>query len=110
MAKFLITLLWNGEYQYTLIDDNEQTILASEGYYSRTSCETGINWVKAREVNDANFAKMTSIGGKHYFYFITTNGEILGTSEYYESESERDRIIEKAKKYILTANIEDVSV
>lgn len=109
MAKFVITLMYNGEYQFFLKGDNEQRILHSEGFYNKTACETVVGLIKTQELNDESFAKMISIDGKYYFYFRPLYGDIIARSEEYESPSERDNSIEEVKKIISTALIEDMS-
>ena len=53
MGKFVITKRSNGEFQFNLKADNGQTILASEGYSSKTSCENGIESVKKNAPDDS---------------------------------------------------------
>lgn len=46
MGKFVISKRKNGEFQFNLKAGNGQTILSSEGYTTRASCENGIESVK----------------------------------------------------------------
>lgn len=46
MGKFVITKRSNGEFQFNLKANNGQTILTSEGYSAKSSCESGIESVK----------------------------------------------------------------
>nr|WP_276899570.1 YegP family protein [Pedobacter kyonggii] len=46
MGKFVITKRSNGEFQFNLKASNGQTILTSEGYSAKSSCENGIESVK----------------------------------------------------------------
>jgi uncharacterized protein YegP (UPF0339 family) len=98
MGKYLITTRNNGEYQFNLKADNGQTILASEGYSTKAACLNGIESVKKNAPDDARYEKNTSKNNKYYFNLKAGNGQIIGSSEMYESTSGRDNGIESVKK------------
>lgn len=97
MGKFVIKQSSNGEYRFNLKADNGQVILTSEGYVSKSGCENGIDSVKTNAGIDSRYDKRTSSNGKFYFNLKASNGQIIGTSEMYESESGRDNGIESVK-------------
>lgn len=109
MGKFVITKRTNGEYQFNLKANNGQTILASEGYTSKSSCENGIESVKTNSKDDSKFDKKTSTNGKYYFNLKASNGQIIGSSEMYESSASRDNGIESVQANAPTATIEDLA-
>lgn len=87
MGKFIIDKRVNDEFQFILKADNGETILVSEGYSSKSSCENGIESVRENSKYDSRYICKKSIDGKFYFNLEAANGEIIGTSEMYESES-----------------------
>lgn len=107
MGKFVITKRANGEFQFNLKAGNGQGILASEGYSSKSGCENGIESVRKNSQDDARYEKLTSKNNKPYFNLKATNGQIIGTSEMYESTSARDHGIESVKTNAPTATIDD---
>lgn len=107
MGKFVITTRKNGEYQFNLKANNGQIILSSEGYKTKASCENGIESVKKNSQDDARFERKTSSNGKAFFNLKATNGQIIGTSEMYESESGRDNGIKSVKDNASDAAIDD---
>jgi uncharacterized protein YegP (UPF0339 family) len=109
MGKFVITKRKNGEFQFNLKAGNGQTILASEGYSAKSSCENGIESVKKNSQDDSKFEKKTSSNGKSYFNLKATNGQIIGSSEMYESTAARDNGIESVKKNAPDADTDDQS-
>lgn len=109
MGKYVITKRANGEYQFNLKADNGQVILASEGYAAKNSCENGIESVKKNSSDDARYEKNTSKNGKYYFNLKAGNGQIIGSSEMYESTAGRDNGIESVKKNGPTATTTDQS-
>lgn len=109
MGKFVITKRTNGEYQFNLKANNGQTILTSEGYVSKSSCENGIESVRTNSKDDSKFDKRTSTNGKYYFNLKASNGQIIGTSEMYESSAGRDNGIESVQTNAPTAGVEDLT-
>jgi uncharacterized protein YegP (UPF0339 family) len=106
MGKFIITKRINGEFQFNLKANNGQTILASEGYSHMAGCLNGIESVKINSQDNTRFDRKTSSNGKPYFNLKASNGQIIGTSEMYESESARDNGIESVKANAPSATIE----
>ena len=107
MGKFVIHKRFNGEYQFNLKASNGQVILSSEGYTNRDNCLNGIESVRRNSVNDERFDRKTSTNGKYYFNLKASNGQIIGTSEIYESSSARENGIESVKVNAVTAIIDD---
>ncbi|SMC84169.1 YegP family protein [Pedobacter nyackensis] len=109
MSKFEITTRKNGEFQFNLKAGNGQVILASEGYSSKGACQNGIESVKKNSQDDSKFERKTSSNGKPYFNLKASNGQVIGNSEMYESESSRENGIESVKKNAPEAQISDLS-
>lgn len=109
MGKFEITKRKNGEFQFNLKAGNGQVILASEGYTTKANCNNGIESVKKNAPIDERYERKEAKNGKPYFNLKATNGQIIGTSEMYESESGRDNGIESVKKNAPDAEIVDLS-
>lgn len=107
MGKFVITKRTNGEFQFNLKADNGQTILSSEGYSSKANCDNGIESVRKNSQDDTKFDSKTSSNGKYYFNLKATNGQIIGTSEMYESASGRDNGIDSVKNNAPGATVDD---
>jgi uncharacterized protein YegP (UPF0339 family) len=97
----------NGEFQFNLKAGNGQTILSSEGYKTKTSCENGIESVRKNSKDYSKFERKTSSNGKFYFNLKASNGQVIGTSEMYESESLRENGIESVKNNAPEATAED---
>ena len=107
MGKFVVSTRKNGEFQFNLKAGNGQVILASEGYSSKSACMNGIDSVQKNSQDEKRFDKLTAKNGKPYFNLKSTNGQIIGTSEMYESESSRDNGIESVTKNAPGADIVD---
>lgn len=107
MGKFVITTRTNGEFQFNLKAGNGQTILASEGYTTKAACNNGIESVKKNAPDDDRYDRLESKNGKPYFNLKAGNGQIIGSSEMYESVSSRENGIESVKKNAPDATIDD---
>ena len=110
MGKFVISQRANGDYQFNLKATNGQVILTSQGYAAKTSCTAGIESVRNNSKEDGRFERLTASNGKFYFNLKATNGQVVGSSQMYESEASRDNGIESVKNNVLDVIVEDEMV
>lgn len=96
-GKFVITKRSNGDFQFNLKAGNGQVILASQGYADKGGCKNGIESVKKNSPDDGRYERKTSSNGKWFFNLLAANGQVIGTSEMYESESGRENGIASVK-------------
>lgn len=87
-----------GEFRFRLKASNGQTILASEGYKTKASCDNGVESVKKNAPNDSNYERKETAVGKFMFNLKASNGQVIGTSESYETLASRENGIESVKK------------
>lgn len=109
MGKFVITKRTNGEFQFNLKASNGQIILTSEGYSTKANCENGIASTKQNAQIDARFERKLSSNSKYYFNLKASNGQVIGSSELYESDAARENGITSVKNNGPEATIEDLS-
>lgn len=98
MGKFIISRRSNLEYQFNLLADNHQIILTSEGYKTKAACEKGIDSVRNNSITNSAFDRKVSNNGKPYFNLKATNGQVIGTSEMYESSASMENGIASVKR------------
>ncbi len=110
MGKFVITKRTNGEFQFNLKATNGQVILSSEGYTTKAACNNGIDSVRRNSQDDGKYDRKVSKNDKFYFNLKATNGQIIGTSEMYESEKSRDNGIDSVKRNAPDATVEDNTI
>ena len=79
-----------GEFRFRLRAGNGETILTSEGYVSKAACSNGIESVQKNCLDEKNFEKKTTEGGKFRFNLKAKNSQVIGTSQNYESEAARN--------------------
>lgn len=110
MGKFVITQRKDGEFQFNLKAGNGQVILSSEGYSAKASCMNGIESVRTNSAVEGRFDSKESSNGKFYFNLKASNGQIIGSSQMYESAASRDNGIESVKSNAPDATVEDETV
>ncbi len=110
MGKFVIAKRKNGEFQFNLKAGNGQVILASQGYQTKASCENGVSSVRTNAADLNQYERKTSTNGKSYFNLKASNGQIVGSSEMYESEAARDKGIESVKNNAPDATVENETI
>jgi uncharacterized protein YegP (UPF0339 family) len=96
MGKFVIKQT-NSGYRFNLKADNGQIILTSETYASKAGCLNGVDSVKSNARYDSNYDRRTSSNNKYYFNLKAGNGQVIGTSEMYETTSGRENGIDSVK-------------
>lgn len=107
MGKFIISTRKNGEFQFNLKAANGQVILSSEGYSSKAGCQNGIESVRKNAQDDSKFERLTAKDGRSYFNLKATNGQIIGSSQMYESDNGMEKGIESVKNNAPDASVEE---
>lgn len=109
MGKFVMTTRKNGEFQFNLKAGNGETILSSEGYTAKASCLNGIESVRKNAPDDNRYERKEAKNGKFFFNLKAANGQIIGTSEMYETAAGRDKGIESVRRNAPDATVEDLT-
>jgi len=97
-GKFELKKATNGQFFFHLKAANGEIILSSEQYVEKRSAEGGIASVQKNAPHDERYERKQSSNGHPYFVLKATNGQVIGTSEMYNSTASRDNGIESVKK------------
>ena len=108
-GKFEIFTDNAGETRFRLKASNGQVILASEGYNGKDGALNGIESVRRNAAEDGRFERATTKNGKWRFNMKASNGQVIGTSETYESEAARDNGIASVQSNAPDAKIDDLT-
>jgi len=87
-----------GKYHFRLKAKNGEQILQSQAYQDKGGCENGIESVKKNGGDESKFEKKEASNGKFYFVLKAGNGQIIGQSQQYKTESGRDNGIASVGK------------
>ncbi|MCL4560971.1 MAG: YegP family protein [Chloroflexi bacterium] len=96
-GKFVLKKNTKDQYYFNLLAGNNQVILSSETYASKENALNGIESVKKNAGKDTNFEKKLSTKGDPFFVLKAPNGQIIGKSEMYSSETAMDKGIASVK-------------
>ena len=105
MGKFEVYTDKGGKYRFRLKAGNGQTILASQGYASKSGCDNGIESVRKNCGDDSCYERLEAKNGDPYFNLKSTNGQVIGTSEQYSSASAMENGIASVKKNAPDADV-----
>lgn len=107
---FEISQAKDGQYRFVLKAGNAEIILTSELYKAKASAQNGIQSVQKNCTDDARYERLEARNGKPYFNLKAANHQIIGTSQFYSSDSARDKGIESVKKNGVTETIKDLTL
>lgn len=86
-GKFQVFKGKDGQDYFRLKAGNGEVILSSEGYKSRKSCLNGVESVRKNSQDENRFECRTAKNGKAYFVLKAGNGQEIGRSQMYKSDS-----------------------
>ena len=78
--------------------NGEKTIVKSETYKAKQSALNGIQSVKKNCKEDKRYEMKVAKNGKFFCNVKAANGQIVGTSTFFNTEAERDKAIKLLKK------------
>lgn len=98
----------NQEYYFRLKAGNGEIILSSQGYTSKSSCENGVESVKKNAGDADNFEIKEAKDGRFHFNLKAGNGQVIGSSQLYKSESGLKNGIASVGKNAADAEVVDL--
>ncbi len=97
----------DGQFRFVLKTGNAETVLTSELYKAKGSAEGGIASVQANCATDIRYERKTAANGKAFFNLKAANGQVIGTSQMYASESSREDGIASVKVNGVSTTVKD---
>lgn len=107
MAARYVLSRSGSQFRVVLKAGNHETILTSELYNAKSSAEEGIESVKKNSSLDERYERKNSNNGKPMFNLKASNGQVIGISELYSSESARYGGIASVKANGPSAMVDD---
>ena len=98
MAVFKLNTTDGGQFNFSLKNDADKTLVKSEQYNTKSAAENGIESVKNNADNAARYDAKASDSGKFYFNLKAGNGQIIGTSPMFADAAARDAAITETQK------------
>ncbi len=106
-GKFELKKTESGKFMFNLKAGNGQIILVSQMYESKDSAENGIESVRKNSADDARFERKVAKNGEPFFSLTATNGQNIGKSETYSSESAMENGVQSVKTNAPDAEVVD---
>jgi uncharacterized protein len=98
IGKYAISKTKGGGDYFNLKATNGQIILTSVMYSSVADLNNAIDSVRGNCNDDNRYERKISSNNKHYFNLTSSNGQVLGRSEMYESVAGMENGIASVKK------------
>lgn len=102
-GKFILKTAKDGQYYFNLKSSNGEVILTSEMYKTKPSALNGIASVQKNCTEEKRYRKLVSTSAKPYFTLTAANHQVIGNSEMYDTEKNRDKGIVSVTKSALGA-------
>ena len=96
-----------GEFRFRLKAGNGETILSSEGYKAKSSCKNGVESVRKNSQIPERFVTNQTKTGKHRFNLMASNGQVIATSQNYDTEASCQNGIKSVAKNAPDASLVD---
>ena len=96
-GKYFLHPVGTTRFHWALRAGNGETILTSQLYASVEDAKAGIQSCKTHSASDARFSRLSTFDQRAYFVLMNAEGEKIGTSEMYPTESKRDKGIATCK-------------
>ena len=75
------------KYHYRLKAANGQIILSGQSYTDKASCAKGVESVLINGADENRYEVKEASDGRKYFVLLSSNGQVIGQSQMYKSES-----------------------
>lgn len=98
----------NDDYYFRLKAGNGEVVLTSQGYSDKSGAKNGVESVVKNSGDKGNFECKESSNGKYFFNLKAKNGQIIGSSQMYKSESGRDNGIDAIGRAADGAKVEEL--
>jgi uncharacterized protein len=108
-GTFEIKTTKGGKFHFVLKAGNGQVILSSQQYTSHESAINGVESVKKHAKKDASFERKSDKSGAPFFVLNADNGQVIGQSEMYSSNSAMENGIDSVMKNAPAAKLNDTT-
>lgn len=98
-----------GEFRFRLKSKSGEIILISESYTKKANCENGIESVRKNAHLEKSFSLSQNEAGSWHFTITALNGQVVGTSLFYQSQKQALKGIESVKSNAISAPVKEVT-
>ena len=92
-ARFVVKVAKDGQFFFSFLSPEGRKILGSEMYKAKASAFNGIASIKRNAPDSKRYERLMARNGKLYFTIEAGNHEIIGMSDFYETEELREQAV-----------------
>ncbi len=97
------------KFHFRLKAKNGEIILTGQGYKTKADCLNGVESVKKNSASESNFEAKEASDGRGYFTLKASNGQVIGQSQMYKSESGLKNGIASIQTNATDAEVKDLT-
>lgn len=106
MERFEISTKPNGDFQFSLKTEDNETILTSEeGFPSFRDCNNAIMHVRKLATKPSAFEKFRTNDGHYFFRILENTGTTISVSRLFDAEASCNRFMEQVRSSIAKARM-----
>lgn len=105
MAQFRLTKSEHGQFHFSLVNEEDKTLVQSEMYNSKSSALNGIESVRSNAAEVTHYDYRTSKDGQFYFNLTARNGQVVATSRMHDTEQACQAVAEAVKQQAPQAKV-----
>lgn len=94
-------------FSFIYVNKEGKTIVKSENYAQKANAKNGIESVRKNSQEDSRYELKESSNGKFFFNIKATNGQVVGTSALFDTDTLRSAAIAELKADAPKAKVED---
>lgn len=94
-------------FSFIFTDDNDKTLIKSENYTQKASASNGIESVKKNLQIDARYEFKEAKNKKLFFNIKSTNGQIVGTSAFFDTNEQMQDAINYLKQNAQNTQVQE---
>ncbi|PID48032.1 MAG: hypothetical protein CR967_01860 [Proteobacteria bacterium] len=94
-------------FTFVFLDDEGKTLIKSENYTQKASAKNGIESVRKNCLEDKRYEFKEAKSGKLFFNIKSTNGQVVGTSGFFDDKAKQDKAVAYLKANAKKAKIEE---
>ena len=98
----------SGKFMFNLKAGNQQVILTSQLYSSKKAALDGIASVQKHGTDDKYFEVKKSTSDQPYFNLKASNGQVIGKSQMYSSDSAAKGGVASVKKNAPSTKVKEI--
>lgn len=108
MTQFRLTKNHEGQFHFSLINEENKTLVRSEMYSSKASAINGIESVRTNAPQTQHYEYLTSKNNQSYFNIVAKNGQIVATSRMFETKAECEATAKIVQEQAAKAKVVEV--